>query len=240
MKGAMSHVSGTIARFPRRGRGFAFAAGILACTLILANTPGEWSFMYERDGFKAYERKGHPPSYRTEGSVDVDLAEVAAVLVDVPRQKEWVSHLCESRLVEGDPVARSIVYSRYDLPWPVKDRDAVIESVVEERPELGEVHVRFRSIQAPEVPVRRDCIRVPLCEGEFTLSESRPGSVRVTYTIRLDPGGWLPDWLARQFVRDAPAKTLRDFKAQVLRTRGQYEAFIASQRARWERARGQE
>jgi hypothetical protein len=206
----------------------------------MAYIPGDWTFMYERDGFRAYELKGHPPSYRTEGSVDVDLAEVAAVLVDIPRQKEWVSHLAASRLVEGDPVTRSIVYSRYDLPWPARDRDAVIESVVEERPESGEVRVRFRSVASPVVPARHGCVRVPLCEGEFSLVQTRPGTVTVTYTIRLDPGGWLPDWLVRHFVRDAPAKTLREFKAQVLRTRGQYDAFIAEQRARWERARGQE
>ena len=116
----------------------------------------------------------------------------------------------------------------------------MIESVVEELPREGKVRVRFRSLASPAVPARHDCVRVPLCEGEFSLSETRPGSVLVTYTIRLDPGGWLPDWLVRHFVRDAPARTLRDFKAQVLRTRGQYDAFIAAQRARWERVRAQE
>jgi hypothetical protein len=48
----------------------------------------------------------------------------------------------------------------------------------------------------------------------------------VVYTIRLDPGGWLPAWLVRHFIRDAPAGTLSSFKLQVLRTRGQYEGFI--------------
>ena len=52
------------------------------------------------------------------------------------------------------------------------------------------------------------------------------------FTVRLDPGGWLPDWVVRVFVRDAPAVTLRAFKAQVLKTRGQYEDFLAPYRAR--------
>ena len=75
---------------------------------------------------------------------------------------------------------------------------------------------------------------MPLSEGEFTLKET-PGGVRVTYTIRLDPGGWLPDWIVRLFVRDAPHSTLKAFKAQVARTRGQYGAFITAQTARWGR-----
>lgn len=230
----------TIGHLPgHRGRG-ALATALVFWTLAAAGPSDCWILMYERDGFKAYERKGALPSYRTEGSVNVDLAEVAAVLVDIPRQREWVSHLSESRVLEGDPLSHNIIYSRYDLPWPIRDRDAVIENVVEVRPKEGEVHVRFHSVTTPTAPERPDCIRVPLCEGEFSLVAEGPRSVRVTYTIRFDPGGWLPVWLVRHFVRDAPAETLRGFKAQVLRTRGQYDAFIAMHKARWEREKAQE
>jgi hypothetical protein len=151
-----------------------------------------------------------------------------------------VSHLCESRLLEGDPLTRNIIYSRYDLPWPIRDRDAVIENVAAVNPREGEVRVRFRTVRAPSAPERPECMRVPLCEGEFSLVDVGDGSVRVTYTVRLDAGGWLPAWLVRHFVRDAPADTLRAFKRQVLRTRGEYDDFIAMQKARWEKekARG--
>lgn len=219
----------------------ALVAVPLAWTLALASPPdGGWTLMYERDGFRAYERRGSPPSYRAEGTVDEDLAEVAAVLVDIPRAHEWVSHLAECRLLEGDLLTRNVVYSRYGLPWPVRDRDAVIENVVEERPKEGTVRVRFRTVSTPATPVRSDCVRVPLCDGEFTLADVGRGKVKVTYTIRLDPGGWLPDWLVRHFVRDAPAETLRSFRAQVLKTQGQYDAFIATQRARWELEKAKE
>jgi len=195
--------------------------------------PGGWVFLYEESGFKTYEHKGPPVAYKAEGSVDIPLAELAAVLVDVPRQKEWVSHMVESRLIEGDIITRSVVYSRYDLPWPAKDRDAVIESVVEEDVEQAEVRVRFRNTTCPAAPPRSDSIRVPKSEGEFTLKDTGNGSVIVSYTIHLDPGGWLPGWIVRLFVQDAPVITLRAFKAQVLKTRGQYSDFITQQKARW-------
>lgn len=198
-----------------------------------------WTLMYERDGFKAYEMRGELPAYRAEGSVDLSLAEVAAVLVDVPRETEWVSYLSESRVLEGDPLSHSVIYSRYDLPWPVRDRDAVIESTVEKRPKDGEVHVRFRTASSATAPDGTGCIRVPRCEGEFTLVKEASGAVRVTYTIRLDPGGWLPNWLVRHFIREAPADTLRAFKAQVLRTRGQYDEFIRTHSAQWEREKAE-
>lgn len=207
---------------------------ILFFSLNAHADPGGWVFLYEKAGFKTYEHKGPPLAYKAEGSVNIPLAELAAVLVDIPRQKEWVSHLEESRLLEGDILTRSVVYSRYDLPWPAKDRDAVVESVVEEDVANAEVRVRFRNTTAPEAPPRSDCIRVPRSEGNFTLTDTGNGSVRVSYTILLDPGGRLPGWIVRLFVRDAPVKTLRAFTAQVLSTRGQYTEFITENKARWE------
>ncbi len=209
-----------------------FLAGALIASAAHAD-PGTWTFLYEKAGFKAYEQKGPPLAYKAEGTLDVPLADVAAVLVDTPRQREWVNRLAESRVLEGDPLTRSVIYSRYALPWPARNRDAVIESVVEEDVVHGEVRVRFRNTSSPSAPRRQDCIRVPLSEGSFTLTDTGEGSVFVVYTIRLDPGGWVPDWIARLFVRDAPFTTLQAFKAQVLRTRGQYAAFIAAQQARW-------
>jgi len=195
--------------------------------------PTDWTFLYEKGGFRAYECTGPPLSYRAVGIVELPLADVAAVLVDIPRQREWVNHLAESRILEGDPLTRSVIYSRYSLPWPAKDRDVVIESLVTEDPIAGEVCVQFWNTTSAAAPQRSDCQRVPLSKGSFTLKDTGHDSVLVSYTISLDPGGWLPDWIVRLFVRDAPATTLRAFKAQVLNTRGQYAPFITAQKARW-------
>jgi len=209
------------------------ALALLLFSVGVSAEPMEWTLLYEKAGFRAYEGKGSPLTYRAEGTLDVPLAEVAAVLVDIPRQKEWVHRLAESRTLQGDPVAHSVIYSRYSLPWPAKDRDAVVESAVDVDVKQAEVRVRFWNTTVPAAPLRPDCIRVPLSEGTFTLRDTGRGAVLVSYTIRLDPGGWLPDWIVRLFVRDAPLTTLRAFQAQVLRTRGQYSAFITAQKARW-------
>ncbi|MDP2876318.1 MAG: START domain-containing protein [Holophaga sp.] len=205
----------------------------LFVAMVAHASPSEWRFLYEKEGFRAYERKGPPLAYKAEGIVNLPLAEVAAVLIDIPRQKEWVHRLVESRILEGNPLSRSVIYSRYNLPWPATDRDAVVESVVAEDIKRAEVLVRFQNTTALSAPVRRDCIRVPLSEGVFTLRDTGQDTVMVSYSVSLDPGGWLPDWIVRLFVRDAPVSTLQAFKAQVLKTRGQYDTFIAAQKARW-------
>jgi len=205
----------------------------LCFSLAAQARPTEWVFLYEKAGFRAYEHKGPPLAYKAEGILDLPLPEVAAVLVDIPRQKEWVHRLAESRVLEGNPLSRSVIYSRYTLPWPATDRDAVIESTVAENIKRAEVHVRFQNSTSPSAPVRRNCIRVPLSEGAFSIRDTGQGTVFVSYSISLDPGGWLPDWIVSVFVQDAPLSTLQAFRAQVIKTRGQYSDFIAAQKARW-------
>lgn len=205
---------------------------LLVLGLALRAQDPSWRLLYEQDGFRAYESRGKPLVYRAEGVVDVGLMEIAAVLVDVPGRTEWVTRLAESRLLEGDPFGRQTVYNRYALPWPARDRDVVVSSEVEVDEVAGRVFVRFRQAQSPLAPPRDGCIRVPLSEGEFTLKDTGRGSVAVTYTVRLDPGGWLPDWIVRIFVRDAPADTLKRFRARVAATRGQHQGFITAYRAR--------
>ena len=205
----------------------------LACGAAMG-APGDWVFLYERDGIRAYQRPGSPMTYRAEIALDVPILDVAAVLSDLPRQKEWVDHLVDNRVVEGDPFGHYVLYSRFHLPWPAADREAVTDNQIQILPKEGRVRVRYQALPAAPIPVARGCVRVPRSEGEFLLVETGPGSVHISYTLCLDPGGRLPEWLVRLFVQNAPLSTLRAMRAQILRTRGEYAGAVADLRRRWE------
>ena len=81
--------------------------------------------------------------------------------------------------------------------------------------------VQFWNTTSQAAPTGTWCLRVPQSDWNFLLREAGKDTVFVSYAIRLDPGGWLPDWIVGVFVRDAPYSTLLAFQAQVLKTRGQ-------------------
>jgi START domain len=205
----------------------------LACGAALG-APGDWVFLYEREGIRAYERPGSPMTYRAEISMDAPIIEVAAVLSDIPRQKEWVDHLVENRIVEGDPFSHYVLYSRFHLPWPAADREAVTDNQIQILPKEGRVLLKYHALPQAPVSAARGSVRVPRSEGEFLMVETGPRSVHISYTLCLDPGGHLPEWLVRLFVQNAPLTTLRAMRAQILRTRGDYAIAIADLRRRWE------
>lgn len=202
--------------------------------LALASTSARaWTPLYSVDGehaIQVFEEAGDPPAYKAVGVLPVAFLELLAVLADVKRRPEWVHNLAEARLIGGDTETHTLIYSRYHLPWPAQDRDVVLESWIEPDPAHRTVGIRYKNAKnVIAAPACDECVHVPLTEGEVLLRDAG-NAVAVSYAIKMDSGGWLPGWLVQSFVKDAPVKTLRALEAQVKKTHGQYEDFIARHR----------
>ncbi len=192
-----------------------------------------WSFLYESEGIKVFTDCASPPTFRAEGVLDVDVVEIFAVLADVPRRTEWVNHLSESRVVRDNHVDRVVVYSRYHLPWPARDRDSLIETSYANDYEHGTATIRFRTIKEPGEPPKSDVIRIPTATGTLYLKVLGKGKTFVRYELTLDPGGWLPQWICNFFVRDAPIEFLQAMKRRIREKKGSYQEYEHAQTRLW-------
>lgn len=185
-----------------------------------------WTFLYEQGDVKVYTDGQSPRSLKAEGQIDAELTELLAVLADVPRRTEWVKSLAEARVIAGDPEEHVWMYSRYDFPWPVQDRDSVLESTVLKDYKTGEVTITFKSVVDARTPVVEGVVRVPVADGTIYLKRASEGKVFVRYVIKSDPGGALPEWVTNYFTKDVPLNTLTALQTQVVKTRGLYEDFL--------------
>ena len=196
-----------------------------------------WSFLYESDGIKVSTDCASPPTFRAEGALDVDVVEIFAVLADVPHRTEWVNHLSESRVLRDNHVDRVVVYSRYHLPWPARDRDSLIETSYANDYEHGTATIRFRTVKEPGEPPKSDVIRIPMATGTLYLKMLGKGKTFVRYELTLDPGGWLPQWICDFFVRDAPIEFLQAMKRRIREKKGSYGEYEDAQSRLWHAAR---
>ena len=93
-----------------------------------------WTRVAEDEGIVV---SSHPsdrsklPIFRGVAQVDAPLLEVLAVVTDADRHQEWLFSCSDSALVEQTSAAAGIVYNRTKAPWPVPDRDVVLDSRVE-------------------------------------------------------------------------------------------------------------
>ena len=59
-------------------------------------------------------------------------------------------------------------------------------------------------------------------KGFYELTRLSDGRTKVDYRVGSDPGGTLPDWLAKRATRELPVHTIVNLRRQVARTRGAY------------------
>ena len=202
----------------------------LASACLPAAGADEWEVILERDGIvvsrRSVEGQGLP-QLRAVGEVPGTPFEVLAVLLDVPEHVAWRPDCVESRIVRRISHWRSRTYTRIRTPWPLADRDVVVENEVLFIDPPSEVKVTFQAVAAPEVERGRHVIRMPSVTGSYSIEATQDGRSRVHYELEADPGGSLPDWfVAIQSARN-PLRTLAGLRQQLEKTRGRYDENIA-------------
>lgn len=196
-----------------------FLTGILFLlpTLLCAESvEREWSLVTDRDGIKVYRAHTDDSLIKTfRGEAEValqDFRSIAAIMDDYDFVAEWLHMVSE---IEG--VSRVSPYDRTvwvttRLPWPVSDRDVVLNVWQEQDPQTYTLRMPFRHQQ--EVLGEKDSfVRIPRMEGYLEFRPLSPGRIALTIEVILDPGGYLPAWLANLILRDIPYFSLKRFRA---------------------------
>lgn len=214
------------------------AAGVLRVLALLAlgfamsfpSHSADWEVIAERDGVVVSRRPvaGRAfPQLRAVGEVPGTPYEILAVLLDVPAHAKWLPDCIESRTIRRLDAWRYIIYTRTDAPWPVSDREAVIENeVIFLEPPL-KLKVSFEALAAPEVAHARGTVRMKTVNGYYLIEAIDDSRSLVQYELDADPAGTLPAWLVTYQSTRNPLQTLFGLRKRLKATRGQYGAWIA-------------
>jgi hypothetical protein len=206
------------------------------CLLSLpasADDDGTWQTVRERDGIVSLrrERPGQAlAAFRARMSIRGDLWTMLAVLEDVDRATEWTAHCLEMRKLRGDSARDMLVYARTDAPWPVRDRD-VVTRVTTRVLGYGDVVTDIHAVH--HLAERAGLVRIPTLDARYVFHKRPDGLVQIEYTIEVDPGGTLPDWLKNMVGRDLAHETLARLRGRAAwaATQGTYAARAASLRS---------
>ncbi len=214
------------------------AAGALRLIALLASSvaaavpsqAADWQVITERDGIVVSRRpvqgRGFP-QLRAVGEVAGTPYEILAVLLDVAAHPKWLPDCIESRTVRRLDTWRYIIYTRTDAPWPVSDREAVIENEVIFLDPPRKVKVTFDALPASDVAHARGTVRMKSVNGYYSIEAIDDRRSLVQYELDADPAGVLPAWLVNYQSTRNPLETLAGLRTRLQATRGQYRAQIA-------------
>ena len=173
-----------------------------------------------------YEPGRDLPVFKGIGNIDAGLFECLAVLDDTPRFVEWQYNCVGARVLRQLNEFDRIVYNRTDAPWPVSDRDVVLQGAIEANLARKEVISRFGSINSSLQPVIDGVVRMPRLRGMWKFVALDDRHTRATFQIDADPGGSLPDFVIERASRRLPLETIAGMRRQTAKMRGRYTAFL--------------
>jgi hypothetical protein len=151
--------------------------------------------------------------------VPYSMLRIMAVLGDIDRFPEWV-YQCDRAEMRPEEWGRDIVHIRIKGIWPVSDRDVVTRSTIKQDPETGTI--TLHSVHANDIlPPQDGYVRLPDLDNRFILEPLDDGWTRITFRTFVDPGGYIPAWLANLVATRAPTTTLT--KMQNLLAEDRYE-----------------
>ncbi|MGB1222193.1 MAG: hypothetical protein ACPG43_11660, partial [Alcanivoracaceae bacterium] len=180
---------------------------LLLASSVWAEPEQDWQLVTDRDGimvYMAHSDDSKIKTFRGEGEIQADdFRAIANQLDNYPFIASWMHMISELQdLGRETPYDREIhVTTR--LPWPVSDRDAGIEVRVYQDPETLTVLVPF--VARDDIVAPSDSyVRMPELEGYLRFEPLEPGLIYMTFEVVLDPGGYIPAWLANLILRDIP------------------------------------
>lgn len=210
-----------------------WVAALIALSLLTFTSPvfAGWEEVDQDEGVTVYRKDiaGRDlPVFKGVMTMNVGVVHILAVLDDVPGSTNWMHNCIEASLVKQTGAYERIVYNRTDAPWPVSDRDVVLNSKVTVNKEKKTVTINFHSIQDRRKGEVEDVVRMPRLKGHYKFTVLSKDKTRVEYQIDADPGGSLPDFVINMASRDLPIYTLVNLQKKAIDTSksGKYKAFV--------------
>ncbi|MCB1174467.1 MAG: hypothetical protein KDK39_12925 [Leptospiraceae bacterium] len=181
-------------------------AFVLICLFLLVQGPlSAWELIYQKNGVQVYRRQApNSPIHEMRGQaiLPCPMLEVLSVVLDYKHFKEWQPHLIRFERLQTINDETFINYAAVSMPWPVQDRDMVMQARFQIEAPKRQFQVHWRDTSWPDRPPTKQYVRVASSRVIWSLSPVDQGrSTRVSFQALGDPGGWIPAWLVNWFSR---------------------------------------
>ena len=177
---------------------------IIFCLVITAGRAmaetydSDWELVMNKNGIKAYSRKVSGSGifeFRAVMVVDARAEVVAEALRDIPAMPQWLPDCDKAALINMEGRNNFTTYISLDLPWPVKDRDAVMKTVTTYDFAHARAVTDFVTFQEASYPPNDSHVRIPDIKGQYVFEFVTREKTGIVQTYRADIGGNIPEWM---------------------------------------------
>ncbi|MFI5139856.1 MAG: START domain-containing protein [Sphingobacteriales bacterium] len=190
---------------------------LISFTCAMAHAETKWELKKDKEGIKVYT--GSTPNSNIKAVkvtciLNANFSQLTALLLDTKAHEQWVYNTKTSYLVKQLSDSHLLYYSEIIMPWPLTNRDVVIEMTITQQPGTKVMYISANTAKN-YVPVNKDKVRVPLSKVNWTVTCIGDNQLSIEYIGQADPGGSVPAWLVNSFSTKGPFETFKKLKELV-------------------------
>ena len=177
---------------------------LLCCWLSVISAQGKWELKKKDNGIEVYTRRaatGNLKELRVLCELQATKEQLITTLLDINNYSNWVYSNKKSVILKTLNPWRIIYYTQSHLPWPIKDRDLIIELNIEQKADV--LNIEAKSIPN-YISLNEDYVRVPYSLASWKVTQAANNKLNIDYTFSVDPGGNIPSWLVNATLTIGP------------------------------------
>ncbi|WCL49359.1 START domain-containing protein [Leptospira sp. GIMC2001] len=177
----------------------------------------EWKEAKKKNGITVLTREYSGSSideFMGKTEVEASLSQVVSLLSD-PAACEYLYFNCKELVVLSNANNRAVFYLRNGAPWPVANRDVVVERLLNQNPKTKVITMKLKKTESVSKPSPSGVVRIEEFDAVWRLTPLSSGKVRVEYQAHFEPGGSVPQSVINLVITDTPYNTLANIKKVV-------------------------
>ncbi|WP_162925708.1 START domain-containing protein [Isoalcanivorax indicus] len=167
----------------------------------------DWRLITDREGirvFAASSEASRVSAFRGEMQMRIDdFRGIALRLDNYEAVAAWMHMVSAITELDRRHDHDRDLYLTTHLPWPVRNRDVVLQIGLHQDPDDYTLTLQYDDIDRPG-PVSPGYVRMPQMVGTLRFTPLEAPLVAVTFEVTADPGGAIPGWLSNMLLRDIP------------------------------------
>ncbi|UTT86401.1 START domain-containing protein [Vibrio pelagius] len=178
---------------------------------VLASDANDWKLVHDKKGIKVYNRKieGNDfKEFRAEADIQANLTSIIALFSDTSVGTQWVENIDEMEELAHLSESHTVTKTYTKAPWPVSDREAIVENFIEQDPDTLIVTITQHGRPNYQPNDNKNIVRVAYLESRWVLTPLDNETTHISYQVLSDPGGSIPSWLINMVAVSQPSKTL--------------------------------
>ena len=190
---------------------FKFLSILTFCLFLLsaANAQDKWDLRKNDHGFKIYSRRssdGRLVELKLLCQFDATEDQLIKELLNIDDYTHWVYSNRKSGVIKRVNDHDVIYFTESHLPWPIQDRDLVIELNITPATATTPLTAIAKSVDGI-LPPKKHFIRIPYSVSTWHITPAPGNKLNIEYTFSVDPGGSIPTWLANLTIATGPYKS---------------------------------